>query len=93
MYRLVLIAELKLHVGVPTGCGGLFSLWLALRWLAQPGRLVNGMANANGKKKAELEDFPVSFKSPVWDHFGFPLKYKKEKDEWTRQKQCVNIVL
>ncbi len=54
---------------------------------------MNGMANTNGNKKPEWIDTPVSFKSPVWDHFSLAVKYEKEKDEFTRQKKCVIIVL
>lgn len=42
------------------------------------------MANAN--EKSELEDPPLSLRSPVWDHFGFPVNYDKGQRQVDKTK-------
>lgn len=44
------------------------------------------MAGAILTDKPELEDAPTTLKSPVWDHFGFPVNYSNGQRQVDRTK-------
>ena len=57
------------------------------------------MANANAASvgnKPEIEDPPATLRSPVWEHFGFPVSYKLGQREVDKTKavcrHCSSVI-
>ncbi len=49
------------------------------------------MANAN--ENPELEDPPLSLRSPVWKHFGFPVNYDNGQRQVDKTKAACSAVI
>ena len=65
--------------------------WIAnqVTWLGTGHRTREDMATIGNN--FEIEDAPSGFKSPVWNHFGFPIYTNTTSEKWTDKTKTACI--